>query len=128
MDVTSEKTFEHPFGENARGKITYTDDGYMFVMIESAQPRPNWASEDISIGTDQERTASTKGFISYCRKYELKNDSEIVHHVEMSFFPNWIGTSQLRYYKFQDGKLIISTPELILNGESVKNYLTWEMS
>ena len=64
-------------------------------------------------------------YISYCGKYEVTED-RVIHHVEVSFYPNWIGKDQVRFYKFEGDRLILSTPPMILGGKQQSGYLIWE--
>ena len=53
----------------------------------------------------------------------------VVHQVEMSLFPNWIGTDLIRVFKFQEGgnQLLLSTiPFVTRKGVMVKQVLLWE--
>ncbi len=36
----------------------------------------------------------------------------VTHHVEVSLFPNWLGTAQLRYHKREGNMLTLRTPPI----------------
>ena len=76
------------------GYIMYGDDGYMSVALMK-EDRPKFASGDIGGGTVEEKVAAVEGYMSYCGWYEVKDD-RVVHHIEVSLFPNWVGVKQAR--------------------------------
>ncbi len=78
-----------PYGKDAKGILIYDEGGYMSGMI-SKKDRDRLSSENISDLTDKDRIKISDGFISYSGKYEIL-PNRIVHHVEMSFFQNWVG-------------------------------------
>jgi hypothetical protein len=39
--------------------------------------------------------------MNYCGTFEVVGD-EVIHHVENSLFPEWIGTDRARTYQFHD--------------------------
>ena len=114
------------YGPNPAVKLTYTDDGWMFTILEHTDGRPNVECGDLAGGTDKEKIALCKEFASYCSKVEIKSDNEVIHHVEHSFFPNWAGAQQLRYYSFDGNKLLLSTPPFLVYGKEQQVYLVWE--
>ncbi|HLJ67367.1 MAG TPA: lipocalin-like domain-containing protein [Chloroflexota bacterium] len=89
----------YPYGEDARGYIIYSPDGYMAVSIMSAHRLP-FAGVDILRRTTEEAAAATRTYLSYCGTYEILPD-RVVHHVELSLFPNWTGTRQERFYTIE---------------------------
>ena len=114
----------YPLGKNPVGYIMYNDEGYMAVAL-MASNRRRFSSIDITGGTNDEIVAAYGTYISYCGKYEVTED-RVIHHVEVSFYPNWIGENQERFYKFEGDKLILSTPPMILGGKQQSGYLIWE--
>jgi hypothetical protein len=57
--------------------------------------------------------------------YEVKGD-KIVHHVELSLFPNWIGGDQERFFQFSGDQLILCTPPLALGGAERTLRIVWQ--
>ena len=114
----------YPLGKNPVGYIMYNDEGYMAVAL-MASNRRRFSSIDITGGTNDEIVAAYGTYISYCGKYEVTED-RVIHHVEVSSYPNWIGEDQVRFYKFEGDKLILSTPPMIFGGKQQSGYLIWE--
>ena len=59
--------------------------------------------------------------------YKIDEKEHVVTHiVTQALLPNWVGSQQRRYYKFQDGKLILRTPPFTIGGKLVTGVLVWE--
>ena len=114
----------YPLGKNPVGYIMYNNGGYMAAAL-MASNRRSFSSMDIMGGTTEEIVAAYGTYISYCGKYTVTED-RVIHHVEVSSYPNWIGKDQVRFYKFEGDKLILSTPPMILGGKQQSGYLIWE--
>jgi hypothetical protein len=114
----------YPFGQDAVGYIMYSQDGYMSVAFMSPD-RLKFAAGDIRGGTTEEKLAAADTYVSYCGRYEIQGD-RIIHHIEVSFFPNWIGVQQERIYEFEDDKLFLSTPPLLVGGLQQTAHLIWK--
>lgn len=50
----------------------------------------------------------------------------MVHHGEMSLFPNWIGADQERLVDLRGNRLTLSTRALLLRGIQQTAHLIWE--
>jgi hypothetical protein len=111
-------------GHDAVGYIMYTEDGYVSVAIMSAD-RPKFANGDIRRGTIEEKVAAADTYISYCGRYEIRDD-RIIHHIAVSFFPNWIGVEQERVFEFDGCRLSLSTPPFLVDGVQQTSHLIWE--
>jgi hypothetical protein len=84
----------HPLGTDARGYILYTADGFMSGTMQRAQPRP-FAVADRLQGTPEEKIAAFDAYVAYCGRWRTDGD-DLVHDIELSLLPNWIGDSQRR--------------------------------
>lgn len=115
----------YPMGRNVAGYILYTADGYMNVAIMAAD-RPHFSSGDDALGgTVEERAQAAKTYLSYAGSYEI-GDGEILHHVQVSLFPNWVGGTQRRFYELDGDRLTLSTAPMLLAGTERRAYLVWE--
>ena len=114
----------YPFGRDPVGYIMYNPEGYMSVAFMSAD-RPKFAAGDVMGGTTEEKVAAVDTYLSYCGRYEIQHD-KVIHHIEVSLFPNWVGVDQERIYEFKDDKLSLSTPPLLVGGSQQTAYLIWE--
>lgn len=113
----------HPFGADVRGQLTYTEDGQMSVLI-SFGPSQRFEADEQVAGTDKEKLTAFDAFSAYCGRYE-RGEHCITHFVEISLFPNWIGTAQQRTLELRDKDLILSMPPRIINGISQTVEARW---
>ena len=114
----------HPLGLDAIGYILYSEDGYMSVTLMPAN-RTRFADGDVSGGTDEEKIASAETYVAYCGTYEIQGKT-VVHHIEASFFPNWIGTDQVRSFELDGDRLTLSTPPYLAGGQQQVSLLIWQ--
>ena len=112
-----------PLGPDAVGSLTYTAGGHMAVAIMRVG-RAAFASDDLLGGTPEERAAAAAGYVTYAGRYELR-DGVVVHRIELSLFPNWVGTEQVRFVRVQGDELTITTDPVRIGGDTV-NRLVWE--
>ena len=88
----------------------------------SSKIKLKFLSEDPLQAKNDEILNAYNSFIAYSGSFEVDtNSNQIIHHVDLSSFPNWVGQNQIRYYTFKGDSLILSTDFI---GES-KHKLTW---
>ena len=114
----------HPLGEDAVGYIMYSPDGYVFVAIMRPD-RPAFAVADLLGGSPEERAQAAGSYVSYCGKYEFRGDT-VIHQVELSLFPNWVGVEQERLVEVRGDRLILSTRPILFGGMRRTAHLVWE--
>ena len=122
QDSAGKITF--PVGRDARGYIIYTADGYVSVQIMTAQ-RQRFAADDLLQGSTDEKARAAETFIAYAGRYELASDT-VMHHVELSLFPNWVGTRQVRRIEMAGDRLTLSAGPMMLAGGQQIARLIWE--
>ena len=113
----------YPLGDDAQGLLVYAPDGYMFAAL-MAPGRPRFLGGDPLGGGEAECRAAMSGYHTYCGRYRFEGDA-VIHTVEMSLFPNLIGQEQIRYYRFEEDRLLLSTPPLTRNGLTGVAQLVW---
>ena len=116
----------HPFGEDARGRLMYSAENTMMAILMRAQ-RPTFEIASLSQGTIEEKTAAVDGYVSYSGTYRTDGE-QVIHTVQFSLLPNWIGTDLVRLMRWTDaGELVLTTlPQLTRSGRAVVNRLRWE--
>ena len=114
----------YPLGPDAKGLISYSHDGFVFVHIMANQ-RARHTLSDLFGGDPDEITSSATTHISYCGTYEIKG-REVIHHVSISSFPNWVPSEQRRNWEFENGKLSLSAYEIEIGNEKVDAHLIWQ--
>lgn len=123
--VTVDDTVTRPFGGQAEGLLTYTDDGRMWATLQRKNRRP-LGTGTLAAATAEERAAAAAGYLAYAGRYTL-DDGRVTHHVEVSLFPDWVGDDQIRQVGWTDeGDLVLSTlPAKTAAGRTVINRLRW---
>ncbi len=106
----------YPLGEDAVGYIMYNEDGYVFVAI-SRPDRAQFAAGDLFGGSTEEKARAADTYVSYCGRYEFRKNT-VVHHVELSLFPNWVGGGQERLVELAGDRLALSSTRPFLKGAS----------
>lgn len=119
----------YPFGIKVAGLLIYDND-IMSAQLGSLD-RNQFESEDYRLGKKDEIIESFNNYISYMGKYQVfENGTYIVHRVEQSLFPNWIGKNVKRFYEFQtiDNQeyLTLKASPILHNQEEVTPYLIWK--
>ena len=114
----------YPLGKDAVGYIMYGQDGYMSVAIMHPD-RAEFAAGDLLSGSAQERAQAAGTYVSYCGRYEFRGDT-VVHRVELSLFPNWVGVEQERIVEVAGNRLTLSTQPILLGGVQRTAHLIWE--
>jgi hypothetical protein len=114
----------YPLGKDAVGYIMYGRDGYMSVAIMRPD-RAKFAAGDLLSGSAQERARAAGTYVSYCGRYEFRGDT-VVHRVELSLFPNWVGVEQERLVEVKGNRLTLSTRPILLGGVQRTAHLIWE--
>jgi hypothetical protein len=114
-----------PFGESPQGLLTYTASGHM-VAVLMRSGRPKFASGDLRGGNPEEIKEAFEGFEAYAGPYELDEKSgTVTHHAQISRFPNWEGTAQVRYAKLVGDELHLTTPPTPALGQDWVLTLSW---
>jgi lipocalin-like protein len=97
------------FGPHGKGFLMYQRDGYMCAVITNPDRRK---SADPAHATPEERTAAAVGAFSYGGRYEIDVKQEVIVHLpEVASDPGFVGSRQLRPYRFEGGRLIFSDVE-----------------
>jgi hypothetical protein len=114
----------HPLGTDPIGYVLYTADGRFSIAI-SRRDRAGFAAGDLLSGTTQEKARALEGFVAYAGRYSFYGD-RIIHHVELSLFPNWVGSDQERWVELAGDRLTLSASPLLLAGKQQVPRLVWE--
>jgi hypothetical protein len=63
--------------------------------------------------------------VAYAGQYTFNGD-RVVHHVELSLFPDWVGTDQHRFPELSEHELTLSVRPLLLGGKQQVPRLIWQ--
>jgi hypothetical protein len=114
----------YPYGRSPVGYLIYTDTGHMGVNFMSANRR-RFSSQHLLAASAEEERSAKKSYQAYSGRYEVRGD-KMIHHVEVSLFPNWVGQEQERYYTLEGNILCLSTEPLPFRDTHQTAYLEWE--
>ncbi len=117
---------EYPYGQDAVGQITYDAAGHMAVQV-MRRGRETFASGDLSSATPAEVSTAFVGYIAYYGSYSVDEAAGMVtHHLDASWFPNWVGSDQRRYYTLESDRLTLTTPPIQSQGSKRVFRLVWK--
>jgi hypothetical protein len=110
-------------GANGKGFLMYARDGYMCADLVNPD-RPKWV--DNNHPTTDEKAAAGEGTFAYCGRYEIDvKQNRIIHLPEVATDPGYVGSRQIRPYKFENGRLVLSDVET--NRPGVAHWkIVWE--
>lgn len=123
-DTMKDGTVRPPaqFGAHPRGFLMYHPDGHMCAQIMNPD-RPTW--KDPEKATDAEKIVYYDSFVAYCGTYKLDGEhSTVTHYPEVAWTPAYVGSTQLRPFKIEDNRLIITVTGPTRNIS--KRVLVWE--
>jgi hypothetical protein len=125
VSVADDGSEAGPLGDSPAGLLAYTAEGTM-VGIMSRGDRAHFATDDLTGGTRVEQAGAFATYIAYGGRYAVDGDT-VIHTVETSLFPNWIGTEQRRRFALSDGgrTLTLTSPPIVVGGTRRIQRLTW---
>jgi hypothetical protein len=102
---------DYPYGEKPIGRITYDHAGRMSAQLMRPGRRstvpPGVGLSSATVGTEELRETAA-GFQSYFGTFDIDEaSSTVIHHVQASFVPSWVGTDLKRTYKFSSNRLAL---------------------
>lgn len=102
----------HPYGEDIKGTLIYTADGYMMSMLQKTGI-PAFTPGPL-VGTTEQYVEAASGTHGYHGEYFLEEEEgqppKLYHQVLMGLPANWHGDTQERMFelKEEDGRLYLT--------------------
>jgi hypothetical protein len=90
----------------------------------SRADRAAFAAGDLLGGSTEEKARAVEGFVAYAGRYSFLGDG-VIHHVELSLFPNWVGSDRERRVELVGDRLTLSASPLLLAGRQQVPRLVW---
>ena len=98
---------EYPLGEDALGKLIYSADGHVSAQLVRRN-LDRFGNDDWRRASEDESAAAWKGYFGYFGTYSVDLERRsVIHHIEGAWFPNLVGTNQVRRYRFEDSRLTL---------------------
>jgi hypothetical protein len=119
--VLSSGELVRPFGGHPSGLILYQSDGHMSAQI-AAEECSKFANQDPSEASNDEASKAWRAYLGYWGTFEVNPERlVVVHRVKGSSFPNWIGTEQVRHFRFD----VVDQLTLEAQSPSGRSVLLW---
>ena len=114
----------YPFGEDAKGLLLYTADGFMSGTIER-RDRSEFIRTRPSEFTTEDKAGAFKSYFHYAGTWRLEGD-KVIHTVTSSLDPAKTDSEQIRFADFKDkNTLVLSAEEPLSANEKRRHILTW---
>jgi hypothetical protein len=98
----------YPMGKDATGFLMYTPDGYVSAQM-MASGRPVYANGHLHSGSAEEMAKAAKGYLAYAGQCEVDEETHtLIHHMEVSMNPTWLGQAQERYLSLEGDTITIT--------------------
>ena len=126
VGVDDDGTETDSMGPAPEGLLVYAPDGTMITVLGRGN-RTRFAGDDLTGGSEAARAEAFSGFVAYGGRWSVE-DATVRHLVELSLFPNWAGTTQIRRWEVDStgGRLTLTSPPVTVAGRTRVQRLTWE--
>ena len=114
-----------PFGQEPRGQIIYTESGQMSVqLMRSDYDLTPFMELDLATALEE---MGLSAFFAYWGTYEVDEAAgTVTHEIAGCLFPDWVGASQVRSFRFDDAGHLVLWAQLTDVGEAGDLYeLRW---
>lgn len=112
------------YGLHPIGYLMYDVTGHMCVSLANPY-HSRWINADKP--TDAEKIEAFRVMFAYCGTYEIQESQHrIIHRPEMASWPHYVGSDQIRPYRLEGNRLILSGHETAPGDESSDYQITWE--
>jgi hypothetical protein len=113
-------------GREVVGQLMYDAEGNMSAFL-AQEKVPPFASGDLQGGTEAEIRAAFNGFFGYFGHYSANlAEGTVTHHIRGASFPNWAGVEQVRHFRADGERLVLSMPPVRSEGRQVTIIAIWE--
>jgi hypothetical protein len=116
----------YPFGPAPTGLLVYGENGLMAAQLGDPG-RPRFAGNDRGRGTPEELKAAFEGYTAYFGRYAVDEDrAAVIHYPDLALFPNYTGSTQVRYIDLAGNRLTLRTNPIPFQGFEQVYVLVWE--
>jgi hypothetical protein len=112
----------YPYGEQPVGRLIYDKAGRMSALLMRPGRRSSYTSGRLRESTREDLVEALTGFTAYFGTYDIDESSRtVIHHVQASIYPSWVGTDLKRTYEFSGNRLTLTA----VSGQGVMR-LVWK--
>lgn len=122
IEYSDGRPTSYPFGEDAEGRLVYTDE-LMIAVIHRAG-RPPISNPNIRRAPETEKAKAFDDFFCYAGPWRIEGEY-VIHTVEHALNPNFVGSEQVRLMDFAGDRLELSATERTAGGAEMRNRLIW---
>jgi hypothetical protein len=122
---TADGTVTDLYGSAPLGQLIYDNAGHMSVhLLQPGLPKCN--TLDRLKCPDREARAAFDHYLGYWGRFEVNSAQNVVtHHIEGASVPDWVGTSQQRFFKLEGDRLILTQRVKIAGVDAIPT-IVWE--
>ena len=115
---------QEPWGPHPTGFITYTHDDRFMATIAFGGRKQLSVNDPITAPVE-ERAQAFATFGAYAGRYTFTGD-KVIHHVEVAWIQNWVGTDQVRLVTLKGDRLSLRSLSSPIGGVSHTAELVFE--
>lgn len=114
------------YGSSPLGQLIYDSHGYMSVHLLTPA-LTKCGTQDRRKCPDTAARSAFDNYLGYWGRFKISADGKsVVHTIEGASVPDWIGTSQERFFELSGGQLTLTTPMQQIGGVESKTILVWQ--
>jgi hypothetical protein len=101
---------QYPFGRNPVGRIEYDKAGRVFALLMRPERRTTVPpGMELDQAPEGELRNMVTGFVVYFGTFTVDEaNNTVIHHVEASLVPSWVGTDLKRHFRFDGSTLVLT--------------------
>jgi lipocalin-like protein len=124
--VKSDGSSSDLYGSSPLGQLIYDSRGNMSVHLLTAD-LTKCGTQDRRKCPDSAARSAFDNYLGYWGRFKVSaGGKSVVHIIEGASVPDWIGTSQERFFELAGDRLTLTTPLQQIAGVESKTVLVWQ--
>jgi Lipocalin-like domain len=97
-----------PLGDDPIGQLTYDASGTVSAQL-MRRSQPHFCNDDWQLASAEEKASAWSGYFGYFGTFTVDEMAgTIVHRIDGSWFPNLVGTEQVRHFSLAGNRLTLN--------------------
>jgi hypothetical protein len=114
------------YGSSPLGQLIYDSNGHMSVHLLTPD-LTKCGTQDRRKCPDSAARSAFDNYLGYWGRFKVSaGGKSIMHMIEGASAPDWIGTSQERFFELSGDRLTLTTPMQQIAGVESKTVLVWQ--